>query len=169
MLITNQVDRQIRFLDQSIEEVEAAIVSASHPDYQPKRILSYAVTGRWLRPQIEPPLQPSDNQSSAHELQTVGFSVPVRPRGKTSTRKTRKGKKKTTHGQRMLQRPETSTTGDVVIHEPDPNEPRYCYCNNVSYGAVRVVCVFCVSKVYKVLQMVQCENTTECPHDWVSF
>lgn len=39
----------------------------------------------------------------------------------------------------MLQQPGTLMAGEVVVHEPDPNEPRYCYCNNVSYGAVRVV------------------------------
>src|ERR1700733_7503313 len=97
----NQVERQIRLLDQSIEEVEAAITSASHPDYQPRRILSYAITGRWLRPQIEPLLQPSD---SVHDLQAIGLSLPGGSQGKTnttSTRRTRRGKRrKGTHDQR---------------------------------------------------------------------
>lgn len=155
MLTTNQVDRQIHLLDQSIEEVEAVIASAIHPVSQPRRILSHSVTGRWLRPQIEPPLPPFDNQSNTHELQSVGFSAPDGPREKTNTtsiRKPRKGKKrKGTHSQRTLQQPETSAAGDVVIHEPDPNEPRYCYCNNVSYGAVRVISLFLISKAYNVL------------------
>jgi hypothetical protein len=151
----NQVDRQIRLLDQSLEEIEAVIASASHPDSQPRRILSCAITGRWLRPQIEPPPQSSDSQSSTHELQTAVFPVPDKPHGKTntaSTRKIRKGKKrKSVHDQRVLQQPGTSVVGDAVIHEPDPNEPRYCYCNNVSYGAVRVPSVFRVSKSYNGL------------------
>lgn len=123
--------------------MEAIIALASHPDSHPRRILSYTVTGRWLRPQIEPPPQPSDQLSSTHEPPTIEFPVPDRPRGKpsaTSSRKNRKGKKKkNAHGQRVLQPPEVSTTGSVPVHTPDPNEPRYCYCNNVSYGAVRVV------------------------------
>ena len=137
----NQVDRQIRLLDQSIEEVESMIASASHPDSQPRRILSYTVTGRWLRPQIEPLPQPSDRLSSAHEPPTIGFPVLDRSRGRTeiiSARRTKKGKKrKNVHGQHTLQAPEISTAGDVAVHMPDPNELRYCYCNNVSYGAVR--------------------------------
>jgi len=142
--ITNdQVDRQIRLLDQSIEEVETMIALASHPDSQPRRILSYAVTGRWLRPQIEPLPQPSDQLSGTHEPPTIEFPVLDRSRGGTGTtsvRRTKKGKKrKNVHGQHTLQPPEILTVGDVVVHTPDPNEPRYCYCNNVSYGAVWVV------------------------------
>jgi len=139
--IVSQVDRQIRFLDQSIEEAETTIALASHPDSQPRRILSYAVTGRWLRPQIEP-LQSTDQLSGTHEPPTIGFPAEVRSRGKTnatSLRKNRKGKKKkSAHGQRVLQPPEIPTAGDVLVHTSDPNEPRYCYCDNVSYGAVRV-------------------------------
>ena len=174
MSTMNQIDRQIRLLDQSVEEVEAVIASASHPDAQPRRILSYAVTGRWLRPQIEPPPQLSDNHSSTHELQTAGFPIPERPRWKTSTastRKTRKGKKrKSVHGQRMLQKPETSAAGDGVLHESDPNEPRYCYCNNVSYGAVRVVSVVRVSNAYDVFRWCNVK-TPQNVHTigWVSF
>lgn len=139
----NKVDRQICLLDQSIEEVETAIALASHPDSQPRRILSYTVTGRWLRPQIEPLPQPSSHPSGIHEPPTIGFPMFDRSHGKTNTtpvRKTRKGKKrKNAHGQRALQPPEIPTVGDLLVHTPDPNEPRYCYCNNVSYGAVRIV------------------------------
>jgi hypothetical protein len=140
VLTAIQVDRQIRLLDQSIEEAETVIALASHPDSQPRRILSYSVTGRWLRPQIESPPQPSDNKPGIHEPPTGELPLPDRSRGKANvTRKPRKGKKrKNVHGQRMLQQPETSAAGGV-IHESDPNEPRYCYCNNVSYGAVRAV------------------------------
>jgi len=153
-LIINQVDRQIRLLDQSIEEVEANITLASHPDSQPRRILSYTVTGRWLRPQIEPLLQSTDQLSSAREPLTVGFPGPDRSRGKTnatSLRKNKKNKKKkNAHDQRMLQPPEIPTAGDVLVHASDPNEPRYCYCDNVSYGAVRVFSVLCISETYNV-------------------
>jgi len=70
VLTAIQVDRQIRLLDQSIEEAETVIALASHPDSQPRRILSYSVTGRWLRPQIESPPQPSDNKPGIHEPPT---------------------------------------------------------------------------------------------------
>jgi len=126
-----------------MEEVETVIAFTSHPDSQPRRILSYTVTGRWLRPQIEPLPQPLDHQSGTREPPTIELPVPDRSRGKTNTtllRKTRKGKRrKNVHGQRMLQPPEISTVGDGPAHASDPNEPRYCYCENVSYGAVRVV------------------------------
>ncbi|KAF9792322.1 hypothetical protein BJ322DRAFT_34018 [Thelephora terrestris] len=154
--VYDSVDRQIRLLDQSIEEVEAAIALASHPDSQPRRILSYTVTGRWLRPQIEPPPLSSDKQSSSHELPPVGSSIQDQSRVKVNTTPIRKGKKgkkrKNALGPRTLQRSNPSTVGDVVLHEPDPNEPRYCYCNNVSYGA-----------------MVQCENPAKCPRDWFHY
>lgn len=139
--IVSQVDRQIRFLDQSIEEVETNIALASHPDSQPRRILSYTVTGRWLRPQIEP-LQSTDQLSGTHEPRAAGFPAQDRSRGNTnatSLRRNRKGKKKkNAHGQRVLRPPEIPAAGDVLVHTSDPNEPRYCYCDNVSYGAVRV-------------------------------
>ena len=169
----NQVDRQIRLLDQSIEEVETIIALASHPDSQPRRILSYTVTGRWLRPQIEPLPQPSDRLSGTHEPPTIEFPVSDRSHGRaetTTVRRTKKGKKrKNVHGQHASQPPEISAVGDVAVHTPDPNEPRYCYCNNVSYGAVRVVSLSSVSKAYGISQMVQCENGVKCPFDWVSF
>lgn len=58
----------------------------------------------------------------------------------TPIRKGKKGKKKrNVPGQHTLQQSDPSAIRDVVVHESDPNEPRYCYCNNVSYGAVRVV------------------------------
>ncbi|KAH7091719.1 hypothetical protein BKA62DRAFT_645501 [Auriculariales sp. MPI-PUGE-AT-0066] len=34
----------------------------------------------------------------------------------------------------------------------DPNEPRYCLCDNVSYG-----------------EMVACDNEQDCPHEWFHF
>jgi len=152
----DSVDRQIRLLDQSIEEVETIIASTSHPDSQPRRILSYMVTGRWLRPQIEPLPQPSDHVSGTQEPPTIELPMPDRSRGKTNTvslRKNRKGKKrKNVHGQRALLPPETSTAGGVPVNAQDPNEPRYCYCNNVSYGA-----------------MVQCENSPKCQFDWFHY
>ena len=33
----------------------------------------------------------------------------------------------------------------------DPNEPRYCLCQNVSYG-----------------EMIACDNGDDCPYEWVS-
>lgn len=119
------------------------IAVASHPDSQPRRILSHIVTGRWLRPQIEPPPQPLDHLSGIHEPLTIGFPVLDRSHGKTNTtsvRRTKKGKKrKNLHDQRVLQLPEIPTVGDVLAQTSDPSEPRYCRCNNVSYGAVRVI------------------------------
>ena len=136
----DQVDRQIRLLDQSIDEVETMIVLASHPDSQPRRILSHTVTGRWLRPQIELPPQPSDHPSDIRASPTVGDG----PRGKANTisvRRTKKGKKrKSVHEQHVFQPLETTAVGDIVVHTTDPNEPRYCRCRNVSYGDVRVTC-----------------------------
>lgn len=154
-----------------MEEVEAVIALASQPDSQQRRILSYTVTGRWLRPQIEPAPQLPENQSITHELSTVGFSTVDQSYGMpstTPTRKTRKVKKrKDTHCRRVSQQPDSTAGGDVV-HESDPNEPRYCYCNNVSYGAVRSApLMICVAKTYDMSQMVQCENPAKCPRDWV--
>lgn len=114
---------------------------SGHPNSQQRRILSYTVTSRWLRPQIEPPSQPSDNQPDGHELPPVGSPVQDRPHGNAHpVRKIRKGKKKKSlFSQRISQQADALAAGDAVAHESDPNEPRYCYCNNVSYGAVRVV------------------------------
>eukprot|EP00761_Pharyngomonas_kirbyi_P004862 gb/GECH01004867.1/.p1 GENE.gb/GECH01004867.1/~~gb/GECH01004867.1/.p1 ORF type:complete len:263 (+),score=72.08 gb/GECH01004867.1/:1-789(+) len=44
--------------------------------------------------------------------------------------------------------PSEMHTGDMPV---DPNEPRYCICNRVSFG-----------------QMVACDNT-ECPREWFHF
>lgn len=119
------------------------VALANHPDSQPRRILSHAVTGRWLRPQIEPPPQPSDHPSGTHESPVIGLPVLDGSQGKASTtsvRRTKKGKKRRNlHDKHVLRSPDASTIGDIVAPITDPNEPRYCRCRNVSYGDVRTI------------------------------
>lgn len=60
---------------------------------------------------------------------------------------------------------------NAAIVPVDPNEPTYCYCNQVSYGDVSVNFQLCI-QVHVLtfgvacLQMVGCDND-ECPYEWV--
>ena len=55
----------------------------------------------------------------------------------------------------------------------DPNEPRYCICNQVSYG-VRLIKHFLLNPLWTVLKlvcfqdMVACDND-ECPYEWFHY
>lgn len=60
-----------------------------------------------------------------------------------------KGRHKRTASQQSTSQPESSGMARFAETEVDPSEPRYCYCDRVSYG-----------------EMVACDND-DCPREWV--
>ncbi|ORX38443.1 hypothetical protein BD324DRAFT_620889 [Kockovaella imperatae] len=128
----NAIDRHIRALDSALSAHEASILLGLRPDTNPSAA-------------VEPGMVLLDgigkNPGEDREQVTIGMG------GGTARKK--KGKKnQATNGASDLPDATTELPGPLFDLEVDPNEPRYCYCNNVSYG-----------------QMVGCEND-ECPLEW---
>lgn len=149
------VDRQIRLLDQAIKEQEAAISLGMRPGTHLAPILlpDIVAVPRWARPsrvehsplaltpEPEPPSAPivfnepvpvvppsvkKGKKHVSHELEPKeepAAAVPV------EAPKTRRGVKLT------LSAPPPGPSGGPPLF-PDPNEKRYCYCNQVSFGTM---------------------------------
>jgi inhibitor of growth protein 3/inhibitor of growth protein 4/inhibitor-of-growth protein 1 len=141
------VDRHIRLLDQAIKEQEASISLGIRPGtHLAPILLPDLVVPRWVRPtRIErsptPSLSPELSsiilpQESTEELSTES----ARPGRGRKARKKLEPEPETPPPlpEEVLKIPATRTTRSVKLKIPaqaqaDPNEPRYCYCNQVSY------------------------------------
>lgn len=72
------------------------------------------------------------------------------------------------------QSPSVDANGVAVGQLPsmaiDPNEPRYCYCNQVSFGEVskHFSLLPSLRGLIMVPQMIACDNV-DCEREWVSF
>lgn len=141
------VDRHIRLLDQAIKEQEASISLGIRPGtHLAPILLPDLVVPRWVRPtrtehSPTPSLSPELStiplpQESTEELSTD----PARPGRGRKARKKPEPESETPPPlpEEVLKIPATRTTRSVKLKIPaqaqaDPNEPRYCYCNRVSY------------------------------------
>lgn len=179
----SQVDRHIRLLDQAIKEQEASISLGIRPGtHLAPILLPDLVVPRWVRPtrtehSPTPSLSPELStiplpQESTEELSTD----PARPGRGRKARKKPEPESETPPPlpEEVLKIPATRTTRSVKLKIPaqaqaDPNEPRYCYCNRVSYETVRsVVFDFTWMKLTRLVsQMIACDSDT-CKLEWVS-
>ncbi|KAH0830424.1 hypothetical protein J3R83DRAFT_1819 [Lanmaoa asiatica] len=159
------VDRHIRFLDQGIKEQEAAISLGVRPGtHLAPILLPDLVVPRWARPpRVEhspvPSLSP-DPELYVEEPPIFELPPPRIP----SPRAPKKGKKaaapKPTKPEKEEIPPPVAVGGEEPLVAPrtrrmgirltipaqpqpsgpsvpaDPNEARYCYCNQVSYGTM---------------------------------
>ncbi|KAG2158017.1 uncharacterized protein EDB93DRAFT_740480 [Suillus bovinus] len=140
------VDRHIRLLDQAIKEQETSISLGIRPGtHLAPILLPDLVVPRWVRPaRVErsptPSLSPEPSallpQESTEELSTES----ARPgRGRKARKKPElESETPPPLPEEVLKIPATRTTRSVKLKIPaqaqaDPNEPRYCYCNQVSY------------------------------------
>ncbi|KAG1904030.1 uncharacterized protein F5891DRAFT_946500 [Suillus fuscotomentosus] len=140
------VDRHIRLLDQAIKEQEASISLGIRPGtHLAPILLPDLVVPRWVRPtrmersptpSLSPELSTILLQESTEELSTES----ARPGRGRKARKKPEPKSETPPPlpEEVLKIPATRTTRSVKLKIPaqaqaDPNEPRYCYCNQVSY------------------------------------
>ncbi|KAK8854724.1 hypothetical protein IAR55_003463 [Kwoniella newhampshirensis] len=139
----NAIDRHIRALDSALTAQEASILLGLRPSTLPSSNVNSSLnlvgdTGGL--PDAAP--QPEGDEAEV----TIG----VGGGGGSRRGKHKKGKK----GQ-LIEVPQASVedvekpAGTEAWNIPaDPNEPRYCYCHQVSYG-----------------EMIGCENE-ECPYEW---
>lgn len=140
------VDRHIRLLDQTIKEQEASISLGIRPGtHLAPILLPDLVVPRWVRPtriersptpSLSPELPAILPQESTEELSTES----ARPGRGRKARKKSEPESETPPPlpEEVLKIPATRTTRSVKLKIPaqaqaDPNEPRYCYCNQVSY------------------------------------
>ncbi|KAF8840995.1 hypothetical protein BDN67DRAFT_950593 [Paxillus ammoniavirescens] len=159
------VDRHIRLLDQAIKEQEAAISLGMRPGtHLAPILLPDLVVPRWARPSRVkyspvPALSPGLELHVTEEPQVLGPPDPLTP-----SKATRKGRKvaaqqaakpeeveekepavpAAAEAHELLELPRTRRSGvRLTIPAPtgptvpaDPNEARYCYCNQVSFGTM---------------------------------
>ncbi|KAG1879421.1 hypothetical protein C8R48DRAFT_685612 [Suillus tomentosus] len=146
------VDRHIRLLDQAIKEQEASISLGIRPGtHLAPILLPDLVVPRWVRPTR---MERSPTPSLSPELSTILLQESTEELSTESARpgRGRKARKKPEPEsdtppplpEEVLKIPATRTTRSVKLKIPaqaqaDPNEPRYCYCNQVSYETVRSV------------------------------
>ncbi|KIL00636.1 hypothetical protein PAXRUDRAFT_821424 [Paxillus rubicundulus Ve08.2h10] len=158
------VDRHIRLLDQAIKEQEAAISLGMRPGtHLAPILLPDLVVPRWARPsRVEyspvPALSPELELHVTEKPQVLGPPEPLAPSSKP-TRKGRKPAAQQAAGPEEVEKekepamsaaaeaqelPRTRRSG-VRLTIPaltgptvpaDPNEVRYCYCNQVSFGTM---------------------------------
>lgn len=191
---TRQVDRQMRLLDQAIKEQEAAISLGVRPGtHLAPILLPDLIVPRWARPpRVEhspvPSLSPEPGLY-AEEPPALEFPPPQVP----SPKAPKKGKKVTAHkpakpekeeplppaagaGEELAMTTRTRRTSVRLtipaqpVVEPsvpaDPNETRYCYCNQVSFGTVGSR-TFRTFQLLLMSQMIACDNEG-CKSEWVS-
>lgn len=152
-----QVDRHIRLLDQAIKEQETSISLGIRPGtHLAPILLPDLVVPRWARPTR---IEHSPTPSLSPEPTTVPLPTEELPGGSVRPGRGRKARKKPELQpetpppplEEVLNIPTTRTTRSVKLKIPaqadvkgsqvagDSNEPRYCYCNQVSFGTVRSV------------------------------
>ncbi|WWC63395.1 uncharacterized protein I303_105995 [Kwoniella dejecticola CBS 10117] len=158
----NAIDRHIRALDSALTAQEASILLGLRPETLPSTNAEDA-----LNP------SPTEEGGDGHEAEEgemiigLGGMEAGGGTGKRSRKKGRKGKKGMRNGVNVgKEQPHGGQVGQgqgqvagklpgqggvghgVEGISVDPNEPRYCYCHQVSYG-----------------QMIGCENE-DCPLEW---
>ena len=172
----NQVDRQIRLLDQAIKEQEAAISLGMRPgmhlapiplldivEHSPLALTpkpepsSTPIVFNEAIPVIPPSVKKGKRLISHESEWKEEAAIPA------EASKTRRGVKLT------LSAPPPGLSGGPPLF-PDPNEKRYCYCNQVSFGTVGFMIVItddgeklAHTANYK---MIACDNES-CKLEWV--
>ena len=163
----SKVDRHIRLLDQSIREQEMSVSFGLRQGTHPSLLPDLAAPSRWARATrvTHSPIPglsedediPAAPAISAGSEVTIGMATATGsepPRASSSSsKKSKKSKKRktdkvvseaeatpgiitsSTRSLRLKVPPLNSVQGDAAT---DPNEPKYCYCNRVSFGNVRL-------------------------------
>ncbi|KAF8497099.1 hypothetical protein F5888DRAFT_324981 [Russula emetica] len=162
--VYDSVDRHIRLLEQSIREQEMSISFGLRQGTHPSLLPDLAAPSRWARatrvthspiPGLSEDEEdiPAGPAISAGSEVTIGMATTTGSEGprasSSSSKKTKKSKKRKTDKAvseaeatpvtamsstrilRLKVPPLNSVQGDAAS---DPNEPKYCYCNRVSFG-----------------------------------
>ncbi|WVQ68356.1 uncharacterized protein L199_006563 [Kwoniella botswanensis] len=140
----NAIDRHIRALDSALTAQEASILLGLRTSTLPSNNVDGALN------------LPGDTNANANALPDTKVEdeegMVLGLGGGSGARQNKRKKKKGKKGTVTVEEPAV-VLGEGIGQEQfnipaDPNEPRYCYCNQVSYG-----------------QMIGCENE-ECPLEW---
>ncbi|KGB76433.2 PHD-finger protein [Cryptococcus deuterogattii R265] len=147
----NAVDRHIRALDSALTAQEASILLGLRPSTLPSNAVDEALdqeggTGKTGTGQV------LDGRSRGQGIDDVvgegedgEVTLGMGGGGSRKKGKKRKGKPKQSESQGENEEVKAEEHWNIP---PDPNEPRYCYCNRVSFG-----------------EMIGCDND-ECPLEW---
>ncbi|KAH7907967.1 hypothetical protein BJ138DRAFT_1182057 [Hygrophoropsis aurantiaca] len=151
------VDRHIRLLDQAIKEQESLISLSVHLGPNPAPLILHDLSvPRWVRPpriehspipsmSPEPLLPIRSNQCDEELILNENTSGTLKIKRKYADRKIKKlpsGKKVDTTDDSIEPAQTRSTRGvkltlsGPTLQQVAPTEPRYCYCNQVSYGVL---------------------------------
>lgn len=154
-----QVDRHIRLLDQSIKEQEASIALGVRPGTHLAPIILPEIIVPGSRPARPVHSSPMPEEADGDEEPTLGMvggdepgEVPARPRGRGGRKGRGRPRKETEIDEVPVTTRSRSHGGGtrsskVTVPEelpPAPEEERYCYCNQVSFGEVRAIAIFAV-------------------------
>ncbi|WWC93491.1 hypothetical protein V866_000326 [Kwoniella sp. B9012] len=141
----NAIDRHIRALDSALTAQEASILLGLRTSTLPSNNVDGALN------------LPGDTNANANALPDPKMEdeegMVLGLGGGSGARQNKRKKKKGKKGTVLVEEEPAVVLGEGIGQEQfnipaDPNEPRYCYCNQVSYG-----------------QMIGCENE-ECPLEW---
>ncbi|WWD02292.1 hypothetical protein V865_000331 [Kwoniella europaea PYCC6329] len=140
----NAIDRHIRALDSALTAQEASILLGLRTSTLPSNNVDGALN------------LAGDTNANANALpdpKVEDEEGMVLGLGGGGARQNKRKKKKGKKGTVIVEEEPAVVLGEGIGQEQfnipaDPNEPRYCYCNQVSYG-----------------QMIGCENE-ECPLEW---
>ncbi|KAJ7070334.1 hypothetical protein B0H15DRAFT_115152 [Mycena belliarum] len=150
----DSVERSIRLIDQAIQEQEHAISLGTRP-------------GTHLAPVLLPEIvMPKSNKpvrvSISPDLEDAFGGAEPKPPTQSRRKKNRRGRKKETlpvEAVVPLPRPKPP-----IIPNADPNESRYCYCDQVSFGEVRASLAF-LSSALTSWKMIGCDDA-RCEREW---
>ncbi len=165
--VRSKVDRHIRLLDQSIREQEMSISFGLRQGTHPSLLPDLAAPSRWARATrvthspipglsededlLAGPATSAGSEVTIGMATTTGSEAP-RPTSSSSKKSKKSKKRKTdksvseaeatpgtaatpsTRSLRLKVPPLNAVQGDAAA---DPNEPKYCYCNRVSFGNVK--------------------------------
>ncbi|WWD19131.1 hypothetical protein CI109_103589 [Kwoniella shandongensis] len=136
----NAIDRHIRALDSALTAQEASILLGLRPSTLPSSNVDST-----LNLVGDTGVLPSGANEGEGDDEEVTIGVGG---GGPRKKKNKRGKKGQPKAEEPVESIEMGDGTDPWSIPADPNEPRYCYCQQVSYG-----------------QMIGCENE-ECPLEW---
>ncbi|KAI9508473.1 hypothetical protein F5148DRAFT_1195928 [Russula earlei] len=158
--VYDSVDRHIRLLDHSIREQEMSISFGLRQGTHPSLLPDLAAPSRWARATrvTHSPIPGlSDDEDltapgiSAGSEVTIGMATGSEAPRASSTKKGKKSRKRRPADKAVAEAdaaagPTASSSRGLKLKVPplsaalqgdaasDPNEPKYCYCNRVSFG-----------------------------------
>ncbi|KAF8522151.1 hypothetical protein BU17DRAFT_44769 [Hysterangium stoloniferum] len=152
------IDRHVKILDTAVKEHEGSVVLGLREGTRPVETTLQVESATALTEEVEEVGEVEEVEEGAEEdedeepqLGMIGPAVGTGVEGKAGQRlrkNRRKDKRKhDMDGQALLEAAVTSVDAPQEL-SIDPDEPRYCYCNQVSYG-----------------EMIACDNP-DCNREW---